>query len=110
MTVTPIARAADLSTEELHAIVLHLLQRTADLEAKLRRAHTDLAVADGLNQEREWENDQLKLQLHREKKQKHDLAVHSEQLQQNLDRAQQRANEPKPARTSWLSGRIGNSL
>lgn len=110
MTVTPIASVADLSDEELHAIVRHLLQRTADLEAKLRRAHTDLAVADGLNQEREWENDQLKLQLHREQKLKHDLAVRNEQLQQNLDRAQQCTTELKPPRWSLFSNRIGNSL
>lgn len=101
---------ADLSVEDLNATVRHLLERIADLEAKLRRAHTDLAVADGLNQEREWENDQLKRQLHRERGLSHNLAVHNEQLQQDLDQVQRRGVEPKPPRTSWFTRGIGNSL
>lgn len=90
--------AADLSVEDLNATVRHLLERIADLESKLRRAHTDLAVADGLNQEREWEIDGKNAEICRLSASNRELAVENEDLRAQHEYDQQ---ETPPAHKPW---------
>jgi predicted nuclease with TOPRIM domain len=101
MTITTTS-AASLSGEELSTVVRHLLERTADLEAKLHRAHTDLATVDALNASYEQE-------LRRKDSRISTLSARCEELEQRCDQPQQGAAEPKPPGWSVFGRRIGNS-
>lgn len=116
---------ADLSCEEIHAGFDALIERIAEIAAvrdlalqiasqatkdlvQARREHkAELDLYDNLISSLRLNDDRKNDDLRRLTARIHELALANEDLQRQRKQDRQ---EPKPARQSWLSRRIGNGL